>query len=672
MITRILNKLTDVFKTFIHDDFNQKSKIINCLCVLFLFAACNEQLDLPDREYSLNNDLSISHKKGRLLLVVIDGASGEAVKNAINTRNAQNLRRMLGNSLYTFEGLADAQVPLETMSVERAWANLLTGSTAHDVGLNGNGITALDRPSFMTMAKTGNPEMKTALFASTEAFYNTFKDDVDDASIKQNNDIDVANAVRAELRKSDPADLIVVQFNTPQIMGEIDGFFETDLETTPTQAIIRSVRLVDRLIGNIVETMEARSNYENENWLLVVTSSYGGEYPNEVEGSFFYDFPDRNIFTMMYNARFEERMLLQPVGDDARRYHYTSAYFSGRGQQEGATNAMMDDDSFFEIGQRRSQSPSVGANAYPRLDDNDYTIAFKVLSLITGRNYASILSKGNARNAAQGWRVAWGDTDVTFQYGGLQSVDNPNRAGGSVLSTGNNRASGGPRHTGWLNFHIVIKSYEPRDRSNLNNIQYSDTAYLYMNGELQERKAINGFFATQYMANATPSITIGDNNNDWDQAGQRFVMTDLQFYNIAMDADFIAENHCQIRIDDIKDEWPYWDNLLAYYPNDRVDDIGLSYIRDYSQYASSRKNLYFNRMHSGWIPNNPNPPILFVKTSGSQVSPHICPRPDDTFYKQVLNTVDIASQTMMWLGISIRPEWGLEGQGWPVTYFFME
>jgi len=650
--------------------YNEPHQLVSCLLgIALLLAACNQPLDIQEKEYQISG---ISDKKGRLMLIVIDGASGHAVKNAINTSNAQNIRRMLDHSQYTFEGLADARSPLAYTPVERGWANLLTGVTTHGVGEDGEDITSLQKPSLLKMAKTGNDMIKTGLFASTAAFYRAFNADADVHSLNQDNDAAVAEAVMAEIAEDLPADIIIAQFGSVQLAGENGGFFETGVETTPTGNIITAVKQVDAYIGKIMAALQARNDYVNENWLVILTSSYGGEYPNQVTSSFFYDFPDRNTFTVMYNIRFQERMLLRPVGDDARRYQYTTAFFSGRNIETGATNAVMDDNTFFEIGQRRATSPSTGTDAYPRMDNNDYTIAFKLLNLRTGRCYASLLSKGNARNAAQGWRVQWVNTDVAFYYNGLQSVNNTDRISGSVLSTGSERESEGPRYTGWLSFHIVFKRHEPRDASDLNFIQYSDTAYFYMNGVLQEKKALNCFYATQYLENVIPAITIGDNNNDWDQANQEFILTDLQFYNIAMDEDFIAENYCQIKIDEIRDEWPYWDNLLAYFPNDRVDDIGLGFIRDYSQFASSSKNLYFNRMHSGWIPPFQNPATSSVKRSGESVSSNICPRPDDAFYKEVFNSVDIVYQSMQWLGIIIRSEWELEGLGWSIQYDFME
>ena len=73
-------------------------------------------------------------------------------------------------------------------------------------------------------------------------------------------------------------------------------------------------------------------------------------------------------------------------------------------------------------------------------------------------------------------------------------------------------------------------------------------------------------------------------------------INDLQFYNVALPADIIAEYHCTTKLDLLGELYPYWNNLVGYYPNDREDDIGLSYLEDYSKYTSIKDYTSINRL----------------------------------------------------------------------------
>jgi len=78
--------------------------------------------------------------------------------------------------------------------------------------------------------------------------------------------------------------------------------------------------------------------------------------------------------------------------------------------------------------------------------------------------------------------------------------------------------------------------------------------------------------------------------------------------------------------------------------------------------------LWFNQQHGGYTPEiNPS-----FELTGVNVSKNLCPRPDDAFYLQVFNTVDVVYQSMFWLGIPIRSEWKLEGMGRSISYDDME
>ena len=86
--------------------------------------ACNDDLvnglrtDYPDEDFA--------YHKNHVLWIVVDGASGTAVREANNDRRVMTLKGMMEKALYTFDGLADTRS--DTLVGNRlGWENLLTG-----------------------------------------------------------------------------------------------------------------------------------------------------------------------------------------------------------------------------------------------------------------------------------------------------------------------------------------------------------------------------------------------------------------------------------------------------------------------------------------------------------------------------------------------------------------
>jgi hypothetical protein len=57
---------------------------------------------------------------------------------------------------------------------------------------------------------------------------------------------------------------------------------------------------------------------------------------------------------------------------------------------------------------------------------------------------------------------------------------------------------------------------------------------------------------------------------------------------------------------------------------------------------------------------------------GNSWEENLKPTPDNSYYKAVINNVDIPFQAMQWLGIPISLQWGFEGNVRPFKYTFME
>ncbi|MDR3244842.1 MAG: hypothetical protein LBT50_00235 [Prevotellaceae bacterium] len=638
-------------KTFLNNIL-QCVGLLLCQATLFLAVSCNEDVLQHDRQYGASGT---DYESGRVLMIVVDGASGQAVRTAVNSRNAQTIRSMMDYSVYTFDGLADSKTENDSLTLERGWANLMTGRTTHDVGIGDLTVEEMTLPSFISLAKQANPLLKTSLYASTGAFYNAFRNGVDKHSFNESDDVAVKNALVAELSANLPSDLVIAQLGTVQRSGVEEGFFEMGVEPVPTQNVIAAIRTVDTYISEIVQTLHARKNFDKENWLVVITSSYGGKYPNALNATAFYDYPDRNTFTMMYNPRFVSGLLQRP-SDDELKYAYSTPVFVGRNATLGMYNAMMEDPTFFDMDRRQVAS----APAYANLDSTEYTISFKMKdNRVNSSNNHSILSKRSG-TSGNGWDIRFDGNYVRWDANNFRDGSYGSNVGGRSMRTASQT-----RRTGWHAYTFVWAERLPAADNNTAR-QCSDSAFIYVDGVLEDRKQMKG---DQTMTILTIPVTIGNNNTtNSTNDNTEIMITDIQFYNVALPPQFIASNQCKTRLDDLGENYEYWDNLLAYYPNDREEDQYLPYIKDYSKYSSDSKRLWFNRQHGSFIP--PTTGITHWLLN-KELAASICPTPDGSYYQAVFNTVDIVHQTMQWLGINIRTEWGLEGIGWPIKYDYM-
>ena len=298
-----------------------------CLSAVLAFS-CNEEMGrLLTDDYP---ESGTEYTTGHVLMVVIDGASGIAVNEAYNTRKAPVIRSMTDNSLFTFYGLADSE---EGASRERGWANLLTGTTKNGLDAN-QGIDELKTPSFLQRLKEADEKLKASFYSSDTAFFGAFEN-VADTKKKTSADSETTDALIAEINSEKTSDIIVAQFGGVQQAGEQYGFWEN--ETTPTSEVIDAIYDVDAFIGKIMKALEARPLYVQENWLVVITSSYGGVYESNITPASLYDDPSLNSFMMLYNNRFASKLLQRPSADELQ-YKFYSPYFVGPGQK-ATTNA---------------------------------------------------------------------------------------------------------------------------------------------------------------------------------------------------------------------------------------------------------------------------------------------------------------------------------------------
>ena len=583
---------------------------------VWIMMSCDNSLErLTKSEYPESGNQA---QTGHVLCIVIDGASGKAVNTAYTTQKAPHIRRMRDYAMITFDGLADSRhKALPVFTNERGWANMMTGVTNHGIGLAEEpggelkSIEELETPSFLNRIKQVDAEKKISLYTADSRFYDAFYKGADITSVLDN-DQKVKDAIIAELGSdaNAPSDVILAEFSGVQKAGVAHGFY--DAAGNPAESVVGAIQEIDTYIGEIQATLEARKNYKKENWLIVVTSTYGGSYPEAVNADSYYDDPRLNTFTLMYNSQFVSKVVGKP-GASELNYKYFTPLYTGDYQKAVATVV---DPGLFEIENSKS-----------------YTVQFMYFSTTKRNNWVNIVSKSDKHKGGKGWNVHGDGGRVKFRVGG-RDVWSSQQSSDPYVSTD------GKWHTVTLVFDRAAQRFR-----------------AYVDGNYSTHRDQQNMTMPTDLTCPNYPLTIGKIENSPNENAAGFCVTNLQFYDVALPEDFIKKNHGVTRLEEVKNE--YWDHLIGYWPCDREEDLDNPVLKDFSQYADTRYGKsQMKYAGQAW-------------TTGNSAESNIAPAPDDSYYQAVFNNVDIPFQTMQWLGLSVS-EWNFEGVGKTFEYIYME
>lgn len=477
------------------------------IAIFFINTSCNEEFankleeNYPATDFEENN----SSVNGKVLFIIIDGVAGETVRTLAPT----NILKLTKNSIYSYNGIVDAEG--NRMTEAASWANLLTGvsSNLHQVtseDFNGNQLDQY--PSIVTLMKDTNPELKTALYASSTLFVDYFGNDFNEVTVNNDNDI-VATSVVNELQNNN-SDFVIAQFNKAKISGDTFGYPDSS-------EYVNSIIEIDDYIGNMVETLKARSNYQNENWMIVISTSTGGELATNGSGIDPLDDKSRNIFTLFNNKRFNPRVITKPVSTDIKYAGFGVSYSY---ENNNFVNASLQNPAYFDFGSNGEMTIQFMIKSKPA-DDGWY-------------GYPTFLSKRAAGFNGAGWNMF-----LEGDYWVLNSS-----FAGQLYGT---KISDNQWHT--------ITAVFTR-------VGTVRTAKIFTDGILNAQQNAN----TNSMSNNTP-LRIGRIPNDGDGT-PNVTITNLQIYNRSFTQADVTNLSC---LPVIKESHPYYENLIGYWPSDEVD-----------------------------------------------------------------------------------------------------
>lgn len=619
-----------------------------CICVVGVLllgvTACNDTME-DSLRYNYPQSSS-NYESGHVLLVVMDGVPGKAVQAARNAYKAPNLKSMIAHALYTDYGLGDGSNNIADgeMTNARGWANLMIGNTTH--GIKTDEGLAAGTENFVS--RLVEAKSLVSMYAANETFRQAFA--VEGMTVPEvDTDEAVKNGILEELKLPDTSDLIIAEFKG--VYEAAGGNFYNE-NGTPTDEVVNAIGVLDGYIGEMWNTLKERPGFVRENWLIIITSNYGGEI-HLTEGEMptdHYEDATRNTFTLMYNERLVSQVQVTP-GNTALSYSFSTPVWSYDNRYPNPT--------------AYAESARLGNKEFGELRFNDkneiepMTIQLFLRSTLQNSSKYVILSKSTdmVRN---GWMLYF-------------NQDNSNRR--ICFTVGSKRGAiqtKGEENWDWSQWHVITLTLEP----NPDPKKQSQTLMnFYFDGEpcntaSQKNSDMKNWYSSSGTSSADAPLRMGGSENRDSQnkqtntSGQTaknyIFITNVQFYNVALPAEDIKLYAGKNQLHLLKESYKYWNNMTGYWPCDLEDDQMEPVLRNYAENNSEDTidDFVIDRGASdAWV-------------SGSSLSAGIHPIPesDKTFYNKTFNTVDVSRQIFMWLGKNVKWDWSMEGKAWKFAY----
>jgi hypothetical protein len=488
--------------------------------VIFALAAaaisCNKDFvrTLPNKDYTDTAKAQFGDRK--VLYLIVDGARGASV----NSANIPNIKALLPNSIYSWVALSD---PDSTRDVSN-WANMLTGvkKDKHKVlsdDFAGNNLETY--PVFFQRIKEEKPNAKIVSFSSSAIFKDKL---TQSAAINQSFDTD--EQIKAALvnnLNTDTAQLILGHFNDIDEAGARYGY---DNSRAQYKA---SIEKFDGYVGEIIDALKKRKNFDKEDWLVVVASSGGGKFDipvNQNDNTVFSN-TSANTFTIYYNPKYRQRILAKPF--TGNRYLGRTIRF-----KDSSVRAQIDTADIFNLD-----------------DTTKFTIELKVKKNEDKFFWPSILGKRKEWSSGHpgvGWVIYLEDSYWYFEMRGTNDNDFRQCRGGDLQKgrwqtlTAKCEIRAGKRY---------IRTYTD---GIFNNELEVTTSGSFSNNSPLKLGYLNG------TGHGTPDVYVSD----------------IRFFKVDVPDAVIGNYACETSI---TEGHPYYSFLAAYWPGtdgqgDKIRDIG--------------------------------------------------------------------------------------------------
>ena len=221
----------------------------------------------------------------RVLVIGIDGLRPDALR-AARTKNLDSLIDQ-GCFSNTTQILGDRYRENDTVSGP-GWSSFLTGVWADKHGVNDNrfgGKNYTRYPHFFALLKQRFPDARTGSFVDWEPIDTHIVTHADvrkafpATGVESYVEMDAKIAdVASEFLSNDDPHATMVYFGAVDESGHRHGFHPSVNE------YVSAIETVDKHVGRLLRAVRRRTRYEEENWLMLVSTDHGGRGRGHSDG----------------------------------------------------------------------------------------------------------------------------------------------------------------------------------------------------------------------------------------------------------------------------------------------------------------------------------------------------------------------------------------------------
>lgn len=559
----------------------------------FLITLLAIQLNSCQEEFSkvipenVSDSVDVIYGSPKVLLLVVDGARGESVRTA----NIDNINKLLPNAIYSWSSLSEENAA----GIASNWSNIFTGVhyAKHGVvddDFENNKFDAY--PLLFTRIKENTEDsVHMSLISSNPVFTEHYGEETSNYLVR---DDEEATDKIVDVLQDDEITFLTGHFTAINAAGAQAGYDNSK------PAYKAAIEQFDNQVGQIVEALQARAHYDQENWMVIITSSQGGDYeiPDSEDDNTIFSNPKANTFTVIYSPKFSTKFIGKPfIGNK---------YIGDFIRFEGENYAQLDS----------------GDNSVFNLDNDDFTIELKIKKNKGANNnysfsYPSIIGK------RKHWQPDWDkETDGigwVIHLAGESWIFNARGDKG----TGEVKAETDMNRGTWNSLAITGQT-----------VDGTRTVKLFTNGELSKEGDITDWGSITSAAN----FRIGylDNKNDWRSDAY---IADVKFWKTALPPETIRQYSCESGLDP---NHPNLDFLAGYWPMNSIEGHTIRDEGPFQAHLTTGGSDY---------------PI-------TQLSDFLCAPSSETLSAMVPRNLDITTQIISWLKVPRQISWGLDGRVW--------
>ncbi|MEM9547334.1 MAG: LamG-like jellyroll fold domain-containing protein [Bacteroidota bacterium] len=199
----------------------------------------------------------------RVLIIGIDGCRADVAEIA----NTPYLDGLKANGIYSPDALND-----DITISGPGWSAILCGvwSDKHLVtGNNFSGNNYAQYPSFFQRIEAFDSSLNTVSICHWSPINNSIVVDDADVVTNANSDLSVALEAAFHLDNNDPHAMFLH-------FDEIDGVGHGNGFAPDVPVYVAKIEEIDSYVGTVIKALESRPNYDQEDWIVILTSDHGG------------------------------------------------------------------------------------------------------------------------------------------------------------------------------------------------------------------------------------------------------------------------------------------------------------------------------------------------------------------------------------------------------------